>query len=163
MKRRTKGFTLLELILVLALFGIVVILPTIKFQILDQIEAKEQLKMFIMDLESTKQNAIIHQKDTVVQVSNAGYICRWNNRSKEVLWHPLIEMTDRTNFEEVEFNSFGKPTKETAGSIIFTIQKKKYKITLQPVTGRIKFYEKYNEAKERGIYDDGFSSESFSN
>lgn len=77
-------------------------------------------------------------------LDDRGYSIKFDTKSKEVKFNSLLKL-ESTNLSEITFSKKGKPSyindKSSAGTIIFSIGDKRYKITIQPVTGKVNFYD----------------------
>lgn len=77
-------------------------------------------------------------------LNDQGYSIKFGKKSKEVKFNSLLKL-ESTNLREITFSKKGKPSyvneKSSAGTMIFSIGDKKYKITIQPVTGKVNFID----------------------
>lgn len=77
-------------------------------------------------------------------LSEDGYSINFGEKIKTVKFNSLVKL-ESTNLDKITFSKKGKPSyleeKSSAGTINFSIGDKKYKITIQPVTGKVNFIE----------------------
>lgn len=79
-----------------------------------------------------------------MDLSDEGYSINFGEKVKIVKFNSLVKL-ESTNLDKITFSSKGKPSyleeKSSAGKINFSVVNKKYKITIQPVTGKVNFIE----------------------
>ena len=79
-----------------------------------------------------------------MDLSDEGYSINFGEKTKTVKFNSLVKL-ESTNLEKITFSNKGKPSyleeKSSAGTIFFSIGDRKYKITIQPVTGKVNFIE----------------------
>lgn len=79
-----------------------------------------------------------------MDLSDEGYSINFGEKTKTVKFNSLVKL-ESTNLDKITFSNKGKPSyleeKSSAGTINFSVVNKKYKITIQPVTGKVNFIE----------------------
>ena len=79
-----------------------------------------------------------------MNLSDGGYSINFGEKTKTVKFNSLVKL-ESTNLEKITFSNKGKPSyleeKSWAVTINFSVVNKKYKITIQPVTGKVNFIE----------------------
>lgn len=143
-----KGFTLIELVITLAITMILLSIGMINFNVRDKIEAREQIKSLALDIKFLKNYAQVNNCKTSVTIEDDGYKMVFGDKSKAVKFNKLVKLK-KTNVRNINFTSGGKPSyfdnKNSAGTIIYSIgDKKSIKITVEPVTGKVNYYELKN-------------------
>lgn len=144
-----KGFTLIELILVIALLGVlavavVVISPGISPARLDA--ASKQVQS---DIEYAKQNAVLTATTHGVQFVSGGSYTVYRSTVATPINHPLTKqsmvitlssqypgISISSNYT-VEFNRFGNPTTGGGGSVTITDGTNTRTISVTANTGRV--------------------------
>ncbi len=138
-----KGYTLIEILIVLALFSIFLSLglPNTKFY--GRIREKQEIDEFRKDLLFSRNRAIIESKNYIVYFYNDEncYRIKTSETSpvikKKVFQHGLkLENTNLVPFFEF------KPTGSTANANTLYLKNsrnQRYKVTLTPATGRVTF------------------------
>lgn len=143
-----KGFTLIELVITLAITMILLSIGVINFNVRDKIEAREQIKSLALDIKFLKNYAQVNNCKTSIKIEDDGYKLVFGSKTKAVKFNKLVKLKS-TNVRNINFTSGGKPSyvdnKNSAGTIIYSIgDKKSIKITVQPVTGKVNYYELKN-------------------
>jgi prepilin-type N-terminal cleavage/methylation domain-containing protein len=137
---RHKGFTLIELVMVIAIIGILMTVSGINYKIIDKIEAKNQIKELTYNINEIKRYSQIHRYKGSIDIENHGYTLNYPNKSEHIEFNKLINL-EYTNLSKIRFTSRGKPSYmsniNSAGTIIYSVGKDKYKITIEPVTGKV--------------------------
>lgn len=137
-----QGYTLLEIIVVLALLGIFLSISVPSISVIGNFKEREEIKAFRRDIISTKNKAIMEgliYKFTIDDINNDYNISLNSDTVKRVeleYWEIVS-----TNFENtVYFLATGSP--DRGGTI--RLRNKRGKITelrIVPVTGKLNVYE----------------------
>ena len=142
--KRFKGFSLIEMILSIGIILILLSIVTINFNIKDKIEAREQIKTMALDIKFLKNYAQINNTRTSMDISDNSYTMKFGEKSKEVKFNQLVKL-EESNLNNITFTSKGKPSyirdKSSAGTLIYSVGKKKFRISIQPVTGKVNISE----------------------
>lgn len=152
---KNRGFTLIELILVLGILLIFTSVSILHYGVLEQYQAKQELKQLIQTIERTKNDALIHHYSSSVNIFSDGYSVKWKNESWERKFPQKLKITYR-NISSISFNESGRIagdsfSQNSAGRIVFQAESKYYTITISPVTGRIILYKGQHNGKETGF------------
>lgn len=150
MAKKNKGFTLIEMIIVISITAILIIMSSLKFNIREKIEAKNQIKEFVTNIEYVRNHAISSgQKRTLKFSENkSGYYFKLPYREVNVKFNKMISIVECNLSGDITFSELGKPSfinkDNSAGKIIFKIKDDKYAVIILPVTGEVR-YEKIKE------------------
>lgn len=140
--KRQKGYTLIELIIVLALFGILINLVFINFSVLDKFKTKQELKQLRRDILYTRNQAIVKGKAYYFELDydeNGYYILIDGQKIKIVNFESGLKLV-RTPFKTVIFERTGVPSK--AGTIVLKSKEgKRFEARITPVIAKVKIYE----------------------
>ncbi|WP_235932811.1 type II secretion system protein [Peptoniphilus faecalis] len=145
MMKKSRGFTLIELVICIGILSILLSIANINLNVRDKIEAKEQLKTMALDIKQLKNYSQVNNCRTSIKINNDGYILNFLGKSRHVKFNKLVKLKS-TNVRVINFTTEGKPSflanKNSAGTINYTINDKKtVKITIQPVTGKVSYDE----------------------
>lgn len=142
--KKNKAFTLIELVICIGIILLLFSIGGLNFKIRDRVQAREQIKELALDLKFLKNYSQINNIRTSLTLSDGGYSINFGEKEKTVKFNSLVKL-ESTNLDKITFSSKGKPSyleeKSSAGTLIFSIGDKKYKITIQPVTGKVNFIE----------------------
>lgn len=138
-----KGYTLIELIVVLAILGIIsaVILP--KFHLIERYELKSQAQKLAEDIRYTQKLAMSENTNYYFQVQKKenSYIIRSGNirdkNIKKIYFPQNIKFTQESK-SEIKYTSKGTPG--VGGTIRLTSNNYKVEITIRPSSGRVTVY-----------------------
>lgn len=144
----SKGFTLLELIMVICIISIVSCVVILNGNVLSNHKEKKELKELINDLNYTRNNAIIESKKYILTfIPNKNYYLIHKVENKEI----IVKKKEFTNGikilktslkgDKIIFNSTGAPS--NAGTINLENSKgEEIEITIGVATGKIRVYFK---------------------
>ena len=142
--KKNKAFTLIELIISIGIILVLLSIGGLNFKIKDRVQAREQVKELALDLKFLKNYSQINNIRTSMDLSEEGYSINFGEKTKTVKFNSLVKL-ESTNLEKITFSRKGKPSylneKSSAGTINFSVVNNKYKITIQPVTGKVNFIE----------------------
>lgn len=143
--KKFRGFTLIELVISIAIIMILFSIASLNFNVRDKIEAKQQIKTLALDIKFLKNYAQVNNCRTSINIGDHGYSLNCGEKSKSVKFNKLLKLKS-TNVRIINFTSMGKPSylskNNSAGTIIYSINDKKtIRITVQPVTGKVNYYE----------------------
>ncbi len=142
--KKKYGYTLVELLVVIALFAIVLSVAMPSFNIIFNTQEKKELMEFKRDIIFARNSAIVENTVYIFSInksSNSYIIRKEDNKTvvKEVnLSHGIV--IGENNFGgSIKFTPTGSPS--IGGTISLTNKKKqKIKITITPVTGQVNLY-----------------------
>ncbi|KXA30381.1 prepilin-type cleavage/methylation protein [Peptoniphilus harei] len=142
--KKNEAFTLIELVICIGIILLLLSIGGLNFKIRDRVQAREQVKELALDLKFLKNYSQINNIRTSMNLSDEGYSINFGDNTKTVKFNSLVNL-ESTNLEKITFSNKGKPSyleeKSSAGTINFSVVNKKYKITIQPVTGKVNFIE----------------------
>lgn len=142
--KKNEAFTLIELVICIGIILLLLSIGGINFKIRDRVQAREQVKELALDLKFLKNYSQINNIRTSMDLSDEGYSINFGEKRKTVKFNSLVKL-ESTNLDKITFSRKGKPSylkeKSSAGTINFSVVNKKYKITIQPVTGKVNFIE----------------------
>lgn len=147
-----KGFTLIELIFVISILLILTMMAGLNYNIIDKIEGNNQIKELVYNINQMRTYSQVHNKATVIDFNDKGYTLKFSGKSQNFNFNNKVRLIE-TNLNSVRFTAKGKPSyknyENSAGTIIYGIENKIYKITIEPVTGKVnlKNVEELNEEK----------------
>ena len=140
--KRLKGYTLIELIIVLALFGILLNLTFLKFSVLDKFKTKQELKQLRRDILYARNQAIVKGKAYYFELDydkNGYYILIDGEKIKIVSFESGLKLV-RTSFKTVIFERTGVPSK--AGTIVLKSKEgKRFEARITPIVAKVNIYE----------------------
>lgn len=138
-----KGYTLIELIVVLAILGIMsaVILP--KFHLIERYELKSQAQKLAEDIRYTQKLAMSENRNYYFQANKKenSYNVRSGNIKDENIKKIYLPKNIKFSKEskiEIKYTSKGTPA--TGGTINLTSNNYKIEITIRPSSGRVTVY-----------------------
>lgn len=139
------GYTLLELIVVLALFAILLSIAIPSTGIITHIQEKNELRTFKRDILSARNSAVIEKCVYILKIDNdkSEYnISKSTNATyliKNVDFKYGIKVSPGNLTTRINFNSTGAPS--DAGTINLTNRKgEKIEIRITPATGSVNLY-----------------------
>lgn len=80
---KKRGFSLIELIVVVALMSLISLVAILKFNILNKIKAKNEVNLLINDLYYAKERALASGNDVKVKFKDDKYYISFSNNFKE--------------------------------------------------------------------------------
>ncbi len=138
--KKTRGFTLIELVLVITIMLILFSVSGINYKVTDRMEAKNQIYELKYNINEIKRYSQIHRYKGSIEIKDDGYVINFKDKSEEIKFNKLVNL-ESTNLSVISFTSKGKPSFKnnvnSAGTIVYTIGNKQYKITIEPVTGKV--------------------------
>lgn len=142
-KKTRQGYTLLEILVVLALISIILSIAIPSIKVIGNFEEKKEMKNFRRDIISARNMAIIegsiyvltiYEKDNSYIIKSKGEVIK---NIKLAYWEIMPE---NTLDSKIKFLSTGSPDK--GGTIGLKNKRKKItKLTILPVTGKLNVYE----------------------
>lgn len=142
-----SGYTLLELIVVLALFAIILSIGIPSIGIIFNTQENNELRTFRRDILAARNSAVVEKAIYTINLDidkNTYKISKTTDLTKVIKSVKLehgIKINKNNLVKEVRFNTTGAPT--NAGTIYLTNRKgQKIEITITPATGSINLYIK---------------------
>lgn len=140
MKR--KGLTLIELLLTVSIISILLLITIPKLKVVERIKVKNDIKNIYTNINKCRNLAISSSKEATIDFQSKGqYTYSIKGKNIVVKYSPFINISDYSNKKIFKFTKRGVPGIEGAGTIIFTTDRCNYKITVEPVTGKVNLYE----------------------
>lgn len=139
---KKRGFTLIELIIVLAIISISFLILTFRFSVIDRIGAENEIKAFVNDYYYARDKAISTGVEIELVFKNEGYtIGKEERKFKYVECLNVSERKKPDEFPKIEFQESGyvgaDSTKE-AYNLSFVSKKdpqKQWNFTIQAIGG----------------------------
>jgi len=140
---RHKGYTIIELIVVLALFSVFFSMAVPNFNFVSRSRELQELKEFKRDVLFARNQAIVNGKIHFFQLeytTNSYSILCETQYIKRVNFQHGISLINNPAVIEIEFNRSGVPS---LGNTIRlkTSDNQRYKLVVNPVTGKITLRE----------------------
>ncbi len=140
--KRLKGYTLIELIIVLALFGILLTFTFPSLGLLDRFKTNQELKQLRRDILYTRNQAIVKGQAYRLELDydkNEYYILVDGSKIKIVNFESGLKLV-RTPFKSVVFERTGVPS--GAGTIVLKSDTgNRYHVSITPVIAKVNIYE----------------------
>lgn len=138
-KSKNKGYTLIELIVVLALFSLLLTIAIPNSKAFKSYNQNKQLRILEKDLRQARNTAIIENKTIRVYFSSQknSYIIEYNSGEK-ILQREFsngVEIKDTSNTATIQFNSNGRAG--IAGTIKIKKGSEDYEVAVAPVISKI--------------------------
>ena len=140
--KKHKGYTLLELIVVVSIILILISISVNTFASMAGLKEKMEIKRVHRDILSTRTLAKRESKYVNITFSERGYSIYTEDKS--VASKELKEIkfsTGESNRVTISFTNRGIPAFDGAGTLYFLGRNKKYKITVVPVSGSVNLGE----------------------
>lgn len=140
MKR--KGLTLIELLLTVSIISILLVITMPKLKVVERIKVKNDIKNIYTNINKCRNLAISTSRETTIDFQSKGqYTYSFKGKNVVVKYSPLINISDYSNKKKFKFTKRGVAGFDGSGTIIFTTDICNYKITVEPVTGKVNLYE----------------------
>lgn len=136
-----KAYTLIEVLLVIALISIITSIFIPNTRMFQNIKAKNEIKEFRKDLLFARNAAILENSYYYIyfEIDKNRYFIKKATTESPIKTKDFdhgISLDNRSNITVLQFNPNGRPG--NSGSIYLTdLNNKAYKITVTPATGRI--------------------------
>lgn len=144
---KDKGFSLLELILVMAIIAIILSVGMFKSNPLETYKAKNQIKELALNIDYVRNFAQKTGQRSSLVIDTNGYYFELGGEKTEIKFSKYLEVYE-SNLSKITFTELGKPAfpkqENTSGHIIFKIKNKFYKLSIVPVTGKVNFYDQFD-------------------
>lgn len=140
---RHKGFTMIELIVVLALFSLFFSMARPNFNLLSRTKELEELRVFKRDILYARNQAIVKGKEYTFKLNydeNSYMIYTHEAVEKRYKFQYGLSLVKNPEVVEFVFNRSGSPSKTGTISLL-TRNNKKYYLSVTPVTGKITLSE----------------------
>lgn len=119
---RKKGFTLIELIVVIGLVSLISLVGIVRFDFLGKMRAKNELNILVNDMYYAKEKALISGRKCTVYFRDDKYMLRFSKVSvmddMEDIDRDLDYLTLSKKVDPVVFN--GKGSLSGANTVVFT-------------------------------------------
>lgn len=143
LKEKRRGYTLLEIIVVLALLAILLSISVPSMRIMENFKEKREIKIFRRDIISAKNKAIMEGTIYILSIERKNNRYVITNRSKIIKDVKLVYweiLTGNTFNNKIKFTAAGSP--DRGGRLRLKNKKGKIiKLTILPVTGKLNIYE----------------------
>lgn len=136
-----KGFTLIELVIILAIVSILFSITSLSFKNSNYYSAKKELQMIKKDLEFTRNLSMARAKESEFLIDENQYEITCGDFKEKKEFSKYLVLTSKGNTKSFQFSKRGTPKFAGSGTIMFMIKDKDYKITVEPVTGKVNLYE----------------------
>lgn len=137
--KKTKGFTLLELIVAVGVLSILLGIGIIKLDFLGSYREKMEINSIVDGINYARNNAINTGKVSKIIIINSEKIMLVNNDGKtdKIIKFENLKLSGINN--NSSFHPTGAP--EIGGTYVFTGKNKQYEITILPATGKVNLHE----------------------
>ncbi len=140
LNKSKRGFTLVELVIVIGILSLITTLCIFNFHMLPLRQAQADLYEMQSELRYLRKFAILERKKTTFKIDEAKYTTMVDsNVIKSSEYHKKLQFESSTCKGEIIFSPTGKP--QQAGTMIFSYGKHRKKLVVQPVNGRISIQE----------------------
>lgn len=142
--RRHKGYTMIEMVIVLALFSILLSIAAPKISMFNRIKEQQELREFKKDILYARNRAIVEGRKYTVYLNydNNGYDIRYIDSSnkliitKEYTFQYGIRLKRNIRLLKIEFTSSG--TASISDTLTITdSQNNKYELSIAVNTGKV--------------------------
>ena len=141
--RRHKGYTMIEIIVVLALFSLLFSIVKPNFNLLSSTKERQELRVFKRDILYARNQAIVKGKQYYFKLNydENGYMMYSSDGvEKRYKFQYGLSLVNNPEMIEIVFSRSGAPSK--SGTIsLRTHNNKKYYLSVTPVTGKITLSE----------------------
>ncbi len=129
-----KGYSLIELVLVIGIISILISISVLNFGIIDSYIGKNTVNRFAMDIRRCRNLAIESNYYSTLTYDSSGYNYSCNGNDSE-----FFDFPKGTSISEstLKFNNRGIPSKDTPRTIVISVKNRDYSISIEHVTGRI--------------------------
>lgn len=147
-----KGFTFIEVIIVMLIISILSVLTIPEFRVIERYRLKSQAEMLVKDLRYTQRLAMSQNTNFYFKLlkNDNGYLIRKGNsltdKTKIVYMKHNIKFSSNSQ-NNIKYTSKGIPSNPndgtigSGGTIYLVSQNYKIKITVMPITGKVKAYD----------------------
>lgn len=136
---RLRAYTLIELVIVLALFGIFASISVPKLTMISRFKENQELKEFKRDVLFARNQAVVNRKTYFVHldyIGNSYFLKDESTTIKRVYFKEGTQLILNPSLSKISFARTGVPS--IAGTInLKTSYNKKYYLKVRPVTGKI--------------------------
>lgn len=142
--KKLKGVTLIELVLTIAIISILINLLIIKSSTFDYKKEKAELKLIITSIKNTKNAAISSRTRQSIEFDfvDSTFVSTMENKQVLLKFLKIKSSHPKTNTNKFIFTENGAPGMNingtnSSGTIIFEGKKNLYRISVEPVTGKV--------------------------
>lgn len=132
MKR--KGFTLIELIISMSIITILFSMVNWNFSKAEEFQAYRDIKKLKYNIEFIRDVAITKNSITRIKLYPSYYILYYNGKKEKI---PLSKDIRVRESNMIVFNGGGQIGYYYKGTMMFKIKNKIYKITVEPISGKV--------------------------
>ncbi|SHG98571.1 prepilin-type N-terminal cleavage/methylation domain-containing protein [Anaerosphaera aminiphila DSM 21120] len=132
-----RGFTLIELVAVISILLILTTIGLNKSSIVENYRAKQDINMIYKDIRSARNLAMSNKKMATVSFNkDNSYTISCGDYMERKRYSQKIKLMSK-NIENIGFTKRGAATQNGSGTFIFLLLNREYKITVEPVTGKV--------------------------
>ena len=138
-----RGYTMMEIIIVLALFGILLSIVLPGYGMLDRFKTSQELKELRRDILHARNQAIVNGKTYYFKVDydNNGYFITTDGTNiKTVTLESGLKLLTTSNTRSIEFIRTGVPNGAGTIKLVSSIGKK-YDVSITPIIAKVNIYE----------------------
>lgn len=148
--KKTKGFTLIELIVTMAILGLLIGIGALRFDFLSNYQEKIEIESVVRAINEARNSAIssgyaysvkFSERENMIQINSEIESVKNENKDavfSENLYLQKLKVVGEDNI--VKFNATGAP--DNPGKYQINGNKKKYTITIEIATGKVNLDEK---------------------